>query len=243
MYKSKFDLLFEEIIKTTISVDTFDYKFEQTDNDDLICTFETLNDEDKLIKVTATVKQTGEILFDINDGKIGKEITEKEFMLKFYKDYEKFKEAYKKYQDEQINDINSDNEKEKSDLTNTQIPQIKSFKNKLNDLVVKNEGKVIKSGNVSFLFRFTDDDIKNLIQVDFDLFNDKPKEDESTEYNVIGFVKLLNENSVPVKFILQDKNNELDDKVLSHQEFKERFPQYYKEFIHALELFEQANNH
>ena len=40
---SKFLLLYEEVMKSIISIDTFKYKFEKNDIGEITCTFETLN--------------------------------------------------------------------------------------------------------------------------------------------------------------------------------------------------------
>ena len=142
---SKFHILFEEIMKTTISVDSFDFKFEEDDTNNLICKFELLNKKNnKLLQVVATINKKNNITFTIDDGKIEKELTKKEFMVSYYSDYETFKQALTDYQNEKNNlDKNTkNNDLSKSELTKDSVPTIKSFESKLNK-IAKKTGEII----------------------------------------------------------------------------------------------------
>lgn len=234
MYKSKFNLLFEEIIKTTIGIDTFDYEFNQ-DDDKLTCKFEMLNEKEELVTVIANISLTDNITFTLDNGKVKTELSEKEFMLKYYKNYDKFKEAYKEYKKEIAN-----KEKETKLLdgelstTKDNVPQVVSFNSKLKS--DKPNEKTIRSGITNFIFKQIKDDIKNLIQVNFELVDNN---DNSIKYDVIGLIKLLHENSVPIKFIL---NSDTEKTELSPLDFKTQYPKIYNEFLLALNKFENANN-
>lgn len=142
---SKFHILFEEIMKTTISVDSFDFKFEEDDSNNLICKFELLNKKNnKLLQVVATINKKNNITFTVDDGKIEKELTEKEFMVNYYSDYETFKQALTDYQNEKNNPDKTDknNDSSKSELTKDSVPAIKSFESKLNK-IAKKTGEII----------------------------------------------------------------------------------------------------
>ena len=114
--KSKFLLLYEEVMKSIISVDTFKYEFKKDDNNNLTCTFETLNKNGNLVTVTVKILGDGKSEYSIiNDNKTNI-LTEKQFMLNYYKDYEKFKKALKEFNEES-------NKKQGED----QVRQVKSF--------------------------------------------------------------------------------------------------------------------
>ena len=54
-YLQKLNLLYEEILKSTFTVDTFKFNFESDDSGELICKFDTVNKDDKLIQVIAHI--------------------------------------------------------------------------------------------------------------------------------------------------------------------------------------------
>ncbi len=243
MYKFKFDLLFEEIMKTKISVNTFDFNFIPQDNGDIICEFDTLNSDNKLINVKANIKANGTIEFDLIDNNITNTLDEKTFMLKYYKDYEQFKEAYKNYQTETDKDKQNDKNtstNSSSKLNNDNIPKVKMFDDKLNALTVKNKGITLKSNGQQFVIRYVNDDIKNLIQINFDLINNEPRENELPEYDVICLVKLLNNNSVISKFIMKNPNNLDEKEEWEKSKFKERFPDIFNNVYNVIDQFEKT---
>ena len=99
------------------------------------------------------------------------------------------------------------------------------------------------SKTIGEIFRhLSDDDIKNLIQVNFDLNNEEPKKDELDKYNVISVVKLLNKNSVPVKFILIDPENKDNKSEMTAQDFAKRYEDVFKNFKEALNQFEKIQD-
>ena len=160
-------------------------------------------------------------------------------MLKYYKDYEKAKIAFDDYKKEE------QKEKEKVKQTNIQsnnklIPEIKSFDSKLNVINNKNNGEVIKAGPITFTVKFIEDQVKNLIQINFDLINNNPKEDELQKYNVVVLVKLINKNSVISKIILHNPENYEDKIEKSKSEFKERWPEIFKHLSEVINKIEKT---
>lgn len=251
--KTKFEILYEQIIneinssKDVISVDTFEYKFKQNANNDLVCEFETLNSNDELIQVQANILNNGTIEFHLLNGKTKKVLTEKSFMMKYYKDYEKFKSALKEYNEENKEPDENDetNIKEKSSLTNTNIPDIISFNTKLNEITNKNSSKIdiIKQDGFTFEFQPVEEtDDQQLIQGTFELINNDPGEDELDKYKVIGIVKLLNKNSVPIKFVFINPEDEEERFEVPKTDFKNEFPEYFQAFYSALHKYESAKN-
>lgn len=242
---NKFNLLFEEIMQSIISVDTFKFKFKEEENGNISCSFDVLNDDNKLIKVNAFIKKTSnEITFDLIDEDVTNTLNEKSFMMKYYNDYKKFKDAYKKFKAELNNNEKSEAKDEVTSfkVNGREIPVIKKFNSKLNIINKKIQGKIIKVLNNSFIFRLVDDDIKNLIQVDFDLINEEPKKDELPKYSILSIVKLRKNNSVPVKFILRNPGDLKDKQELSAADFKNRFPNYYKNFSTALTQYQKTQD-
>ena len=247
--KSKFDLLFEQVmseVKTkdnVISVDTFEYTFTKDNSDNILCEFETLNDKEELLKVIAHILNNGTIQFEIINNGIKKTITEKSFMIQYYKDYEKFKNALKKYNTEesQKSDPVEKQESESSQLVNSNIPAVKSFQSKLNEITKNNTVDNIKANGFTFVFQPVEEsDDKDLIQGTFELINNNPEEDELDKYEVIGIVKLLDENSVPIKFIMINPEDSEERFEIPKTDFKTEFPEYYAGFINALNQFESA---
>lgn len=246
---NKFNLLYEHIIselkEIPESVDTFDYIFKQGKNDILTCEFETLNKNEELIKVIAYILSDGTIKFKLIDGDIKKTISEKAFMMKYYKDYEKFKESLKKYEEDSKDENYKDEiqPKEQSKLTNAKVPQIASFKSKLHKIVQDNDSDIIKANGITFEFQFIEDsDDRKLIQGSFELINDAPKDDELDKYLVIGVVKLLHENSVPIKFVMINPDEQEERFEIPKTDFKHEFPNYFEAFMDALNKFEAAND-
>jgi len=240
--KNSFLLLFEEIMKSTVSVDTFEYRFVQDTFGDIKCEFETLNNSGELVQVVAKVSAMGKIEFSIKNNDITKDFDEKKFMLNFYKDYEKFKEALKKF-------VDSNNENKKNNendnlisVDNKNIPTVQSFNSKLETVKEKIAGIPIEVNSDSFIFKNIEDNLKKLIEVTFDIINNTPENNEPSKYNVTAFIKLLNENSVTLKFILTDPENNDNKKELSESEFKTKFNSTYKNYKDALDKFEKLES-
>jgi hypothetical protein len=97
-------------------------------------------------------------------------------------------------------------------------------------------------GQTAFAIKAIEDDIKKLYQCSFQLINNEPKNDELDKYNVIGIIKVLDVNSVPIKFIMINPDDESDKFELSKVEFKEKYPQIYSNLIDAVSQFEQQND-
>ena len=252
----RFNLLCEEIKNQIISVDTFEFKFNKDeDTDKVTCKFTILNEKQELCAVICTINSNNTKTFKIYDkeNKNSKEIDEKQFMIKYYKDYDKFKNALSKWKEESEKEEAEENEEENnvsdSEIINSKTPQVTSFSSKLKNNDLKNKGLDISIENITFTFRDISDKVKNLTQANFELLNELPKEDEYQKYNVVALIKLLKENSVPVKFILtpvsfteEDEENTAEQEELTGVDFKEKFPKYYSLLIQAINSYENSKN-
>lgn len=235
-YLKKFNLLFEEIMnQSTITVDTFDFNFEQQDNGIITCKFDVSDKDDNILNVIATINKDKTITFNVDN----QDLDEKTFMLKYYKDYDKFKKSYKQYQEQQTVQTNdkSDDNKKYIKVGEKKIPTIQLFNNKLSGI---SEQTNIKVNNNTFIFKHIDDQTKNLIQVNFDLINDKIKDIDVYKFNVICIVKLLHENSVPLKFILLDsKTNEMVNEI-TKSDFASKYKSTYSNLLEAINQYEKT---
>ena len=245
---SKFLLLYEEVMKSIISIDTFKYKFEKNDIGEITCTFETLNKKNELVNVKVKILPSGKTEYEIINGNEKDIFDEKKFMLNFYKDYEKFKEALKEFNEKQLEENNKENEinQVKSFSVNgKEIPNVQSFELKLKKINDDKTGKQISAGSDTFIFKNIDDKLKNLIQVNFTLINNDTNPDNENElsrYNAIALIKLLKENSVIIKVILTDPDNKLPKQELSETEFHDKFNDTYDNLREAIDKFEQEKN-
>lgn len=244
IYLKKFNLLCEEILnQSTITVDTFDFKYQQQDNK-LICQFDVSDDENILYNVTATINNDKDIIFDISStdkNHKSEQLDEKSFMLRFYKDYTKFKKSYKQYKEEQQQTTETDKTTNKKYITvdGRNIPAVQLFNSKLKTNI--SDQINIKINNNTFIFRHIDDQTKNLIQINFDLVNDNIKKDQDIyRYNVICIVKLLHENSVPLKFIFIDpKTNDVVEEI-TKSDFASKYKSTYSNLLEAINQFEKT---
>lgn len=237
MVQNKFLLLFEEIMNSIITIDTFDYKFQKESNGNITCKFQTLNKAGELVDVETKISPTGTIKFLIKNNKNIETLNEKQFMLNFYKDYEKFKKALKEFNQK------NDKEKikqEKNIISNVKtIPEIQSFSNKLQEINENNDGKPIKAGTDTFLFKEIDDKNQKFIQIKFALINNQTENEEIPKYNVTAFLKLKNKNSITIKFILKDPDEKTPEIQLSETEFHDKYPEVYENYKEAVNKFEQ----
>ena len=241
-YLKKFGILCEEIInQSTITVDTFDFNFEQEDNGNITCKFDVSDNNDNLYNVIAKIDLDKTITFTINNEKEkDKELDEKSFMLKFYKDYTKFKKSYKQYQEEQNakTEINHKTNKKYIMVDDKKIPVIELFNDKLHGELSNSTN--IKVNNTTFIFRKIEDETKNLIQINFDLLNDQVKNTDIYKYNVICIVKLLNENSVPLKFILKNSKDNESVEELTRSDFSSKYKATYTNLLEAINQYEKT---
>ena len=229
--KSKFDLLFEQIMSKTITTHTFDFQFKEAESGKLTCEFNTLNN-DKLQKVTAEINGSN------IDFKIGNEtLSEKEFMMKFFKDYKLFKDSLKEFKYDKLNNVDQQPEKD------TDETSIEPFDKKLNKNVT---GDKILINNITFVFKEVEDEIKNLFQVNFELTNDDIETSQKIPlYRVTCILKKYNSNNknlIPVKFLFKSA---VDDEVvqeLSKSEFKDKYEKVYFSLINAINEYEELKN-
>ena len=240
---NKFDILFNELMNSVITEekvteDTFEFDFNKDERDNVTCTFDILNADNKLLRVNTKINANdGKIVFNIEN----KELDEKTFMMKYYKDYERFKKAYKDFQAQQ-----KPEEPEKKtpqgfiNANNRQIPGVKSFNDKLSKINKNKSGENIKVNGTTFNVKYVNDDIKNLIQMNFSLVNSEPKKDELEKYDVIGIVKIKDKNSVPLKFKLINPDDSSDVQEWTQQDFAARFKDTFKNFKEALTQFEKT---
>jgi hypothetical protein len=226
---NKFDLLFEEIMKQTINSNTFDFDFVKQENGSITCNFNAASKNNKIVPIEITMENNG--IQKIVNTETGAELSEKEFMVKYYKDYENFLAALDNFKEGNINN-------KKISVTEGDIIP---FTQKLADLETKNDGIEVKSNNITFNFRPVEENIPNLFQANFNLVNNFPEHEELNEYKVISLIKILKKNSIPLKFILQDPNSEseIEDTEQTVSTFKERWPDYYKALLGAIDEYER----
>lgn len=231
--RSKFDLLFEQLMTKTITTNTFDFQFKEDETGKLTCEFETLKN-DKLQKVTAEINGS-DITFKIGD----KTLSSKEFMIQFFKDYKLFKDSLKEYKYEKLNNKTSQQSDEKiEDETN-----IEPFDKKLNKDV---NGDKILVNNITFVFKEVEDEIKDLFQVNFELTNDDIETSQEIPlYRVTCILKKYNSNNknlIPIKFLFKSVADDEVVQELSKSEFKDKYEKVYFSLINAINEYENLKD-
>ena len=212
-------LIFEEVIQNL----SYDFKNDKDGN--IFCDFKI---GDSLVNAK---KFNDEISFIITD-KNGdsKELTEKEFSVKYNNEYEKFIDLLKKYEE---TDMSSNND-EPSPI------------NQMNDVLEKEENKEpgvklekdIKINDTIFNFKILEDlVVENYAQCIFQYFDNK--EGETFGFKSLLFIKQA--NSLIIKTILQnDKGENL--LMMTEDDFKNKFPDLFKDFQKAIGKFEEFFN-
>lgn len=225
--KSKFDLLFEQLMTKTITTNTFDFQFKEDENGKLTCEFETLKN-DKLQKVTAEINNS-DIIFNIDN----ETLSEKEFMMKFFKDYKLFKDALSEFKYDKLNNVDKQSDE------NTNETNIEPFDKKLNKEVT---GDKILVNNITFVFKEVEDEIKDLFQVNFEIANeDTETAEEMPLYRVTCVLKKYNSNNknlIPVKFIFRSAADDEVIQELSKSDFKNKYEKIYFSLINAINEYE-----
>lgn len=236
MNRIDFLLIFEELtanilIEKNIKLNEFEYNFQKLIDNTIVCKFTGIDKNNKIVFITAKILQNGEETFTIEDSnKDIIELSEKEFMFKYYSDYKSFKKALSTFEDELLTD--------KKTIKNVEDTEVESFKEKLsND---SDEEKTIQVKDMLFKFKESDEDINDLSEVYFELDNYEPKEDESSKYNVKCILKIHEKNSIPLKFVLQDALGEKEDKIYTKLEFEDKFKDQYNLFKTAVNKFEKT---
>lgn len=236
MNRENFLLIFEELTSNILNEkiiknNGFEYNFQKLVDNTIICKFTGIDKNNKIVFITAKVLSNGETSFSLeNENKDAVELSEKEFMFKYYSDYKEFKTALSDFEIELTN--SKKNEK------NIEDSGVESFKEKIN--IDSDKEKTIQVKNTIFKFKESEDDVDDLVEVFFELNNSTPQKDEASKYNVKAILKIHEKNSVPLKFILHDPLNEKEDKTYTQLEFKEDFNEAYNLFKTALDKYEKA---
>lgn len=237
MNREKFLLIFEDLTNTNILNEKliknngFEYNFQKLVDNTIICKFTGIDKNNKIVFITAKILPNGETSFSLeNENKDVVELSEKEFMFKYYSDYKEFKAALSDFEIELTNS--------KKIEKNIDDSGVESFKEKIN--IDSDKEKTIQVKNTIFKFKESEDNVDDLVEVFFELNNSTPQKDEAFKYNVKVILKVHEKNSVPLKFILHDPLNEKEDKIYTQLEFKEDFNESYNLFKTALDKYEKT---
>lgn len=245
MNRSNFLIIFEQIMKNSIKIDNFNFNFEQDTNDGLItCIFNTNNQEQKIIQIQIEINNSNYKVIIDTEGK-KEEIPFNQFMIKYNSEYQKFKQALKRYRQQELNKkyINNYHQTD-SMIKSNGVPKINLF----NDLLNKETNKELinlKVQNINFDYtKIQDENLQNMYQVAFsipneELYASKIEEDTPYKWDILGIIKYMPENSIFVKFIKTNPNNEQDKEELTLTEFKEQYKDIFKILSRSLSLFEQ----
>ena len=238
----KFSLLCEEVIKDlTIPVDTFDYKFQLHDDDSIKATFESLNEDGQLVTVNVTIMpDSTEKIIEVSNGNTIEKISEKKFMMKFYKDYQKFKIALKQFEKQLELDEEKAKEEQnsaKTQITHTDTPRIIPFNEKLKKQNLYTE---IKQKNIKFVFALVKNQkFKNMAKVVFSFMNTENKLDNSPNFQVTALIKLEQPNAAVTRVELAGQQSE-QPYVITFVDFKQKFPLVAQKLEKAMNKFNKS---
>ena len=223
MLKNFNKLIFESLI------DKLSFDFKHDENGNIFCDFKIDDNGNKFI---VNAKKFNDKLSFILTDKNGEtqELTDKEFSVKYYDEFEKFDELLKKYEE---NDLKTDKE-------NT--PEVTPI-NQMNDVLEKEEEdekgvKLVKDIEIEgtvFNFKVLEDiAVENYIQCIFQYYDNNKQE-------MYGFKSLLfikPANSVVIKIIQQNDKGE-SMLMFTESDFKATFPELSEKFFKAIVKFEE----
>lgn len=212
---TRFNILIEDIRKTLV-VDTFDFEFIE-DDDKVLCKFNIFDKNSNTAKKVTADLDKMEFTID-NDV-----LSEKEFMLSYYTDYKNVKKAFENYQQEK-KELNTSVEIENSPV----VP--------FNKKVDMNENLTITIDNFQFIVSdISDKNFTGLTKINFVLNNPDNLPSELTTYNCICLTKKSGKNTIPIKFIMINPDDEQQQEEWIPQKFKTRFPQMYKIILKVID--------
>ena len=200
---------------------TFDFKTDPDNN--IICTFSMNNNGNKIIVVAKFINN--ELTFNITENN-GESInlSEKEFAVKYYKDYDEFKKALNNYLNKTDDVIENDG-------------IIKSMDSEMKDETIEDPSikyeKEFEIDNSKFLFKLLNDlAVENYCECIFDFQN----ESNETIY-VRSLLNIMVKNSVIIKLLLFNEKGELLEK-MTKTEFSNKYHKKYVELTKAIKKME-----
>ena len=147
--KSKFMLIYEEVMEQLIEVNgsPITFKFGVNDMGEITSSFSDIDNEGNVTVIKA-VDNGKNITFNVQEQEEDKKaMDEKQFMMNYQKTYENFKKAIEKYKKEIGHNKNEENIAQIVDKSNKPVPEIKSFNEilKYSDANTNNDGTEIKT--------------------------------------------------------------------------------------------------
>lgn len=245
--KSKFMLIYEEIMEKLVEIENspISFKFSLNEKGEITSTFSDVNEEGNVIVITS-VNDGKKTNFNVQEQEEDpKFMDEKQFMMNFQKTYENYKKALDKYKKENKLEHNN-TDAVIVDKSSTLIPEVKSFSEILKqaDANPKSDGTEIKTKSTIFTFKKVNDEkYKNLAFANFILINSNPDNDsELTKYDATAVIKLAGKNSVITQIKLNNPTNNETIETITASDFKTKYPDVYDDLRNATSMFEKEVN-
>ena len=246
--KSKFMLIYEEVMEQLIEVNgsPITFKFGVNDMGEITSSFSDIDNEGNVTVIKA-VDNGKNITFNVQEQEEDKKaMDEKQFMMNYQKTYENFKKAIEKYKKEIGHNKNEEVTAQIVDKSNKPVPEIKSFNEilKQSDANPNNDGTEIKTKSTVFTFKKANDEkYKDLAFANFILINSNPDSDnESTKYDATAVIKLAGKNSVIAKIQLNDPTNNETIETITASDLKSKYPDVFNDLRNATSMFEKEAN-
>lgn len=233
--KSKFNTIYESIIKELIkeSSEMIDGRFDfrsEPDTGELECFFTITIDAVRYNVIATCSDDPMHTMFKLSSKKGDETLTEEDFKLKYFLDYQDYMNAYRKYKGE-----------DPIEFSKADIEEVKSFSIQLNaengdpsDGTKKTE--VVKVDDTNFAFTMLEDEaVEHYCECTFQM------EDETlgevTYYKCL--LNLKEKNSVVIKIIILDEDGNVLD-VVSETDLKlnEHTKDIMKKFRNAIKQME-----
>lgn len=217
---NKFNLLFEEIKNDLITNSRKEFTFS-TSNGNTICTLNLNTNTNDLIVGTITINKNGKTVWNIEkqiDGNTTEKLTEKDLMVQYYDEYKRIENELTDYKNYKTDEVNNNK------LTNVKNSKIVPFKNKLE----KNNNRFgsWEINGITYTADYIEDKVESLYKISFSIINDDPKGSELDQYKVNALVRLDETNSIILKFLLYNTEDELVEE-LSKTKFEQQYPNIY----------------
>ena len=244
--KSKFMLIYEEIMEKLVEIENspISFKFSLNEKGEIISTFSDVDEEGNVIVITS-VNAGKKTNFNVQEQEEDpKFMDEKQFMMNFQKTYESYKKALDKYKKENKLEHNN-TDVVIVDKSSTPVPEIKSFSEILKqaDANPKSDGTEIKTKSTIFTFKKElDDQYKNIAYANFILLNPDPEDDELTKYDATALIKISDKNSVIMKIKLNNSTTGEEVESITSSDLKEKYPNVFNDLRSAISMFEKEAN-
>lgn len=199
----------------------FDFKTDPDNN--IICTFSMNNNGNKIIVVAKFINNELSFTITENNGE-SVNLSEKEFAIKYYKDYNEFKKSLNNYLKKDDDIIKNDGKIKSMDS---------EMKDETNEDPSTKYEKEFDINNSKFLFKLLNDlAVENYCECIFDFQN----EADETIY-VRSLLNIMVKNSVIIKLLLFNEKGELLEK-MTKTEFLNKYNKKYIELTKAIKKME-----